>query len=58
MHLTRCVFDTQIPPINADSQDGQVHMDKYHDSVTINAHVQNESSNIYFFFVMNNVHFS
>ena len=52
MHLTRCVFDTQIPPINAYSQDGQVHMDKYHDSVTINAHVQNESSNIYFLLLL------
>ena len=47
--LTRCVCDTQMPPIMANSKDGQGHKDKYLDTskknlVTRIAHVQYESS--------------
>ena len=41
----------------ANSKDGQALKDKYKDLATRNAHVQYESSNIYYF-VMNNVYSS
>ena len=56
---TRCVCETQMPPIMANSKDGQGHKDKYLDTsrmiVSRNAHVQYESSNIYYLEVMTNV---
>ena len=36
-----------MPPIMANSKDGQGHKEKYLDTSTKNAHVQYESSNIY-----------
>ena len=39
LHFTRCVCETQMPPIKANFKDGQGHKDKYFD-------VQYESSNI------------
>ena len=50
-----------MPPIMANSKDGQGHKDKYLDTsrkilfVTRNAHEQYESSNIYYLEVMTNV---
>ena len=50
---TRCVCETQMPPLMANSKDGQGHndikdnKDKYLDLVTRNVHMQYESSNIY-----------
>ena len=39
--------ETQMPPIMANSKDGQGHKKKYLDTSRKNAHVQYESSNIY-----------
>ena len=48
-----------MPPIIANSKDGQGHKDKYLDTSrnTRNAHVQYESCNIYYLEVMTNVIF-
>ena len=32
MNKTRCVCETQMPPIKANSKDGQGHKDKYLDT--------------------------
>ena len=53
---TRCVCETQMFPIMANSKNGQGHMDKYLNNSTKNDHVQYESSNIYHF-IMNHVYF-
>ena len=57
---TRCVCETQMPPIMANFKDGQGHKDKYlHTSRKFlshkNAHVQYETSKIYYLEVMTNV---
>ena len=50
---TRCVCETQMPPIMANSKDGLGHKDKYLDTRPVgrfchkNAHVQYESFYIY-----------
>ena len=61
-HYTRCVCETQMLPIMANSKDGQGHKNKYLDTCTSrknlsqeNAHVQYESFNIYYLEVMTNV---
>ena len=59
INSTRCVCETQMPPIMVNSKDGLGHKDKYLDTctslVTRNAHVQYKSSNIYYLEVMTNV---
>ena len=60
MDKTRCVCETQMPPIMANFKDGQGHKDKYFDTSRkslsqTNTYVQYKTSNIYYLEVMANV---
>ena len=58
--ITRCVCETQMPPMMANSIDGQDHKDKYFDTVKRSCHKKwtcaKWKSNIFFFRNYNQCH--